>query len=133
AQAYVDFILVEPWYKFDFASELKRLWSDAPRSGPNLVRRWERRFALTTELLVKEAYARLINIGTQAAYDAPQPVTAVVVTKAPQVDASHPKFETIAADRGAVLATVPRYQEFSVYSRWLASQGMDFVEIAGNR
>ena len=63
AQAYVDFIRIEPWYKFDFWSQLKTLWTTVPTTGPNLIRKWERRFALTSELLVKEGYARLIKLG----------------------------------------------------------------------
>ena len=31
-----------------------------------------------------------------------------------------------------MLATIPRYEPFTAYSRWLASQGVDFREIAGN-
>ena len=31
-----------------------------------------------------------------------------------------------------VLATMPRYEPFTAYSRWLAAQGVDFREIAGN-
>lgn len=135
AQAYVDFIRVDPWYKFDFWSQLKALWADSPWRGPNLLRRWERRFALTTELLVKEGYARLIKLGTQSIYDAPKPVTAVVLNKAAARDAAHPDYVELspAAPDGSVLATIPRYEAFTAYSQWLAGQGADFIEIAGNR
>ena len=134
AQSYVDFIRIDPWYKYDFAAQLKLLWSDVPVSGPDLLRRWERRFLLTNELLVKEGYARLIKLGTQSIYDAPKPTTAVVLSKAPQADAKHPDFVLLSAiGPGQVLATIPRYEGFTVYGRWLASQGIDFVEIAGNQ
>ncbi|MGA0611890.1 hypothetical protein [Caldimonas sp. KR1-144] len=133
AQAYVDFIRVEPWYKFDFASQLKALWSELPLRGENLLRRWERRFALTSELLVKEGYARLIKLGTQSIYDAPKPVTAVLLSKAPQPDAAHADFAALPGDASrGVLATIPRYEGFTAYSRWLAAQGIDFREVAGN-
>jgi len=135
AQSYVDFIRVEPWYKYDFWSQLKILWSDVPTGGPGLLRRWERRFLLTNELLVKEGYARLIKLGTQSIYDAPKPTTAVVLNKAPAPDADHPEFVLLnpAPQAGPVLATIPRYEGFTTYARWLAAQGVDFVEIAGNR
>jgi hypothetical protein len=136
AQAYVDFIRVDPWYKFDFGSQLRTLWTQVPRTGPDPIRKWERRFALTSELLVKEGYARLIKLGTQSLYDAPKPVTAVVLNRAPEdgLDA-HPDYRPLGAPRsdGLVLATVPRYEGFTAYGRWLAAQGVDFVEIAGNR
>ena len=133
AQAYVDFIRIEPWYQFDFLAPLRQLWSEVPLSGPNLIRRWERRFALTTELLVKEGYARVIKLGTQSVYEAAKPVTAVVLNKAPEVDATtYPDYAARSASGPDVLATIPRYESFMVYSRWLANQGIDFREIAGN-
>jgi hypothetical protein len=134
AQAYVDFIRVDPWYLFDFGAELRRLWAQGlPLSGPDLIRRWERRFALSTELLVKAGYAHAIQLGTHAIYDAPLPVTAVVLSGAPARDAAHPDYAPLEAGAAGVLATIPRYEGFTAYSRWLAGQGIDFREIAGNR
>jgi len=133
AQAYVDFIRLEPWYRFDFLAPLARLWSALPFSGANLIRRWERRFALSTELLVKEGYARLIKLGTQSVYDAPRPTTAVVLDKRPEPDlTAFPDYAARPASGPEVLATLPRYEPFTAYSRWLAAQGIDFREIAGN-
>lgn len=133
AQRYVDFIRVEPWYLFDFGRELKSLWSDTPTSGPDLIRRWERRFALTTELLVKTGYGRLITWATRSIYEAPRPVTAVVLDAMPPRDeATHPDLVVLQPAAGAVLANVPRYQAFTDYARWLADQRVEFREIAGN-
>jgi hypothetical protein len=132
AERYVDFIRVDPWYLFDFGSELKTLWSDAPTSGPNLTRRWERRFLLTTELLVKSGYGKLIKLGTQSIYDAPKPVTAVVLTAMPPRDASHADFTVLQIAGPQVLATIPRYEGFTTYARWLAANHADLREIAGN-
>lgn len=132
AQSYVDFIRVEPWYRYDFWQQLRVLWSSVPTSGPNLVRRWERRFALSTELLVKEGYARLIKLGSQSIYEEARPLTAVVLSRAPVPDpARFPDFKRL--DTGAaVVALLPRYEGFTTYSRWLAAQGVDFLAIAGN-
>ena len=132
AQRYVDFIRVDPWYLFDFGAELKTLWSDVPTSGPNLTRRWERRFLLTTELLVKSGYGKLIKLATHSIYDAPKPVTAVVLTAMPPRDAAHPDFVVLQTAGPQVLATVPRYEGFTTYARWLAADHVDFREIAGN-
>lgn len=129
AQSYVDFIRVDPWYLFDFWGPLKQLWSTVPLRGPDLIRRWERRFALTSELLVKAGYGQLIRIGSQTVYDAPKPVTAVVLSRALPADAQHPDYKPLG--EGA-LATIPRYEGFTTYSLWLAAQGVDFREIAGN-
>ncbi len=132
AQRYVDFIRVEPWYLFDFGAELKTLWSDAPVSGPDLIRRWERRFLLTTELLVKSGYGKLIGFGTHSIYDAPKPVTAVVLSALPARDAAHPDLVVLRTAGPQALATIPRYEGFTTYARWLAVEGIDFREIAGN-
>lgn len=133
AQEYVDFIRVDPWYRFDFWRRLKTLWSDVPLLGPDAIRRWERRFALTSELLVKEGYARLIKVGTTSLYDAPKPVTAVVLDRAPAADPAHAEF-VLLQDAGpqGIVATMPRYEGFTTYARWLAAQGIDFRAIAGN-
>lgn len=133
AQAYVDFIRVEPWYKFDFWSQLKTLWCDVPLAGRDVARKWERRYALTTELLIKEGYARLIKLGSETVYDAPKPVTVVVLSRHPAVDGAHPDYQPLSATpSGPVLATIPRYEAFTAYGLWLARQGVDFVSIAGN-
>ncbi|MEQ1806504.1 MAG: hypothetical protein ABL900_14110 [Burkholderiaceae bacterium] len=135
ARAYVDFIRIDPWYLFDFWSRFTELWQTAPLEGPNLVRRWERRFALSTELLVKEGYARLIKLGAQSIYDAPKPVTVVVLSRAPEAEpGKHAEFRILQGGTGGapVLATLPRYEAFTNYSAWLAAQGIDFLEIAGN-
>ena len=134
AQRYVDFIRVDPWYLFDFGAELKTLWLDVPTSGPNLVRRWERRFLLTTELMVKSGYGKLIKLATHGLYDAPRPVTAVVLTAMPPRDAAtHPDVVVLQSAGAQVLATIPRYEGFTDYARWLAGAHVDFREIAGNR
>jgi hypothetical protein len=136
AQAYVDFIRVEPWYRFDFVAPLHELWSDAtPPTGANLLRKWERRFALSTEYLVKASYAWLIGMGTQSVYDAPQPVTALVLDRVP-APLRAPltglrRLDAPSAD--AVLVTVPRYRALMAYAQALAAQGVGFREIAGNR
>ncbi len=138
AQAYVDFIRVDPWYLFDFIAPLRELWGPTPMFGANLLRKWERRFALSTEYLVKAGYAWLIKLGTQSVYEAAKPVTAVVLDRAPAALATAlPELRRLdggaGADGQAVLVTVPRYRAFLAYAQALAAQGLTFREIAGNR
>ncbi len=132
AQDYVDFIRVDPWYLFDFQSRLTSLWK-LPMSGPNSIRRLERRFALSSEYLVKEAYARLIKFATRSIYEAPKPVTAIVLDRMPSQSGTYPEFNMLGVVGDEVVATIPRYDAFTDYSRWLADQGVSFLEIAGNR
>ncbi len=134
ADAYVDFIRIDPWYLFDFVSPLRELWAATPAMGNNLLRKWERRFALSTEYAVKAGYAWLIKQGTQSIYEAARPVTAVLLDRAP---APLPRnlLELRRLDSGseAVLVSVPRYRAFMAYAQALAEQGLAFREIAGNR
>ena len=133
AQRYVDKIRVDPWYKFDFAAELRTLWSDVPRGGWEQVRRWERRYALTTELIVKAAYARIIGYGSESVYEAPKPVTAIVLDHPPAANAPDlAEFAVLRTGDRRELATVPRYQAFTDYAIRLAAQGSDLYEVAGN-
>lgn len=133
AKDYVRFIRIQPWYEYNFDKALVDLWRDLPSIGPNMLRKWERRFALTTEYLIKTSYARLIKLGTQSIYDAPLPVTSIVMAPVPAANASLPELKLITKLPGdAVLATVPRYEAFSTYAQALAMQGISFSEIAGN-
>lgn len=135
AHDYVKFLDTAPWYEFDFISQTRRLWSDSSTLGPHPLRKWERRYFLTTELLVKAAYGKLIKLATKSAYDAPSPVTAVIVDR--QLDASWlagNDFKLLATlPDGSTLGTLPRYTPFTPLAIGLVKQGVRFQEIAGNR
>jgi hypothetical protein len=118
AQQYVDFIRVRPWYEFDFFGRLTELWRDVPMSGAGKVRKIERRYALTTEYLVKAAYGKLIEKATHAGYERPRFVTHVAYRTAP--------------GSAPTTALLPRYEAFTGAARELASHGANFCEIAGN-
>ena len=134
AQDYVEFIRIRPWYEYDFYGKLKGLWRETPCGGPHLLRKWERRYALTTEYAVKAVYGKFIMFGTHAAYDTPLPVTAIIVDHPPADTSTLPDFKVLQSlNDGAVLATVPRYDDFMRYADHLAAQGLQFREIAGNQ
>ena len=134
AQDYVDFIRVLPWYEYDFWGQLKTLWTVVPWKGPDMLRKWERRFALTTEYGIKAIYGQLIKLATKSIYDTPLLVTAIVTQPAPASNPVLPDLKILKVlPDGAALATIPRYEAFMVYAQALAAQGVDFREIAGNR
>jgi hypothetical protein len=134
AKDYVNFIRVLPWYEYDFWSKLKGLWQDTPLFGQDIIRKWERRFALTTEYGIKVIYGQFIKIATKSMYETPLLVTAIHVNPAPQPD---PKLTEVKLLKnsldGSALIAVPRYEAFMVYAHGLALQGLDFREIAGNQ
>jgi hypothetical protein len=112
-QQYVDFIKDKPWYQFDFTSKLKDLWTSTSLLGDHIVRKWERKYWLTSELLVKIAYGKLIGLGTQQVYEEAIPSTAVIL-------------------ENDTLVMLPRYDKFSDAASDLANKGHSFKEVAGN-
>lgn len=134
ARAYVDFIRIEPWYKFDFITPLKRLWTETPLTGPHLLRKWERRYLLTSEWMVKAAYAALIRKATGSAFEAPKPTTlAVVENLSADAIAGLPDAQRLQQRGSQSLLSLPRYQPFTDNAIALAKRGADFDDIAGNR
>jgi hypothetical protein len=131
AQDYVDFIRKEPWYLYDFGAKLKGLWTDTPLRGPNLLRKWERRYALTTEYLVKAAYGKLIERATRAAYVPALMTTQVVAANVP---AALPAGVVLVKPLpgGQAVLDLPRYFAFRLAATELAAHGARLTDIAGN-
>jgi hypothetical protein len=134
ASDYVGFIRVRPWYEYDFDRELVRLWTEVPLAGPGLIRRYERKYILTTEFIVKAIYGRLIGGGTHATYAPELSETAVVLDRRPPPGTPLRDFEVLSMDAVVpVLARAPRYQAFTEFAVALSAAGVSFAEIAGNR
>jgi len=135
AQDYVDFIRIEPWYKYDFLAQLKRLWTETGFLGHDQLRKWERKYFLTTEIAAKAAYGWVIKKATQASFEQPIPQTAIVVDRLPEASMARlPELKVLKTlENGSVLALVPRYEAFMHHAATLAKDGVCFQEIAGNR
>ncbi len=104
AQDYVDFIRDQPWYEYDFMKQLAGLWRETSFLGPDVVRKLERKYALTTEYLIKGGYAWLIKKATKASYDEPLPVTAVVIDRLPPgFEKDFPKTQIVRAGDPALV------------------------------
>jgi hypothetical protein len=133
AQDYVDFIRKEPWYLYNFWAKLKGLWTSTPAFGPDMLRKWERRYALTTEYLIKAVYGKLIELATRAAYEPALMTTEVIANRAPDSLAGQPgiKVLQILPDGRAVME-LPRYFDFRIAATRLADKGVQLVDIAGN-
>lgn len=134
AQEYVDFIRERPWYEFDFASRLRSLWTDTGFAGPDLLRKWERKFVLSTEYGIKMLYGQLIKFATGSVYEAAAPVTSIVTRPVPAPDPRLPELKIVQTlPDGRALITVPRYEAFMHYAQALANKEIFMEEIAGNR
>jgi hypothetical protein len=125
---------VRPWYEFDFTTRLKRLWTQTSLNGPHLLRKLERRYALTTEYLVKAVYGKIIEKATHTAYEKPILTTRVVVGPWPACEKAPPDVALISQPTAdEALLSLPRYQDFMAPATALAICGAEFKEIAGNR
>lgn len=134
AADYVDFLRERPWYEFDFLARLRGLWTATPALGPDMLRKWERRYALTTEYAAKALYGRLIGGGTRSTYERPILVTAAWIDRLPPgLEAELPELRVLARrGDGSALVTLPRYAPFTAAAATLAARGVTFREIAGN-
>jgi hypothetical protein len=134
AQEYVDFIRYKPWYEFDFLSRLRGLWTRIDLAGPNVLRKWERKYALTTEYAVKGAYGWLIGKATHSAYDTPIESTSVLVDSWETCTRTPAGVSVISkVSESEALLALPRYEGFMMPAVALARCGAEFREIAGNR
>ncbi len=130
ARSYVDFIKDRPWYEFDFKTQLIQLWSDVPFWGSHFLRKVERRYILTSELLVKHWYGKLIGAGTQTVYEVALPTTVVVLDRVPVKTSPEMILKTLSDS--AVVIKLPRYDRFRDAIREVAKQGISIREVAGN-
>jgi hypothetical protein len=71
AAEYGTFLHTIPWYGFPFSEKIGPLWETTP-AEPNVVRKVERRLALTLEYGIKAGYGWAIKLGTESVYDPEQ-------------------------------------------------------------
>ena len=133
ATEYGTFMHTMPWYEFPFAEKLRQLWSSTPARGPHMIRKWERRLALTTEYAVKAVYGRLIGGGSHATYGQEDlTIRARIENSSSAVFADGTVKKVQDLPKGQVLVTVPRYEAFTARAMLMLQQGVRFVDIAGN-
>lgn len=130
AKNYVNFIKVEPWYKFDFMDALTGLWKDTDFFGDGFVRKIERKYFLTTEYLAKASYGYLIKKVTGASFETPIPYSSVLIKGNYPANAQIGLIDTI---NGNDLLKLPRYNNFTINLIKLAEDNKDFIEICGNK
>lgn len=132
--SYLKFIEDLPWYEYNFNHQLKTLWYDVPLSGPHTLRKLERRYYLTTELLIKSAYGKLIKLATKSAYGTAALNTTVVIDKLPMnLTALNGDANAKPLPDGSMQLDMPRYARFVPAATALAIRKVNFIEIAGNR
>jgi FAD/FMN-containing dehydrogenase len=134
---YAGFMRNTPWYEFPFGEQLRAFWRGPATAGFWTIRGLERRLAVTLELGTKAVYAKAIAKATGAAY-APEDLTIEAwVRPGAGGEAALSKTEGVEVLRrfGAAgdLVRLPRYETLQPVLARLASRGVRFVQIAGNR
>ena len=135
AADYAAFLHHTPWYAYPFGSRLRELWNWQRLRHGGSVRGIERRLSLSTELLFKAGWGGVIGLATRGSF-APEATEVVAWTRPfPQqelpVDLGIRRLDPPAED--ATLLAIPRYEPFTAGVSALAREGVEFVEISGNR
>ncbi len=132
ADDYAAFLRQVPWYEYPFGKTLGRFWSETPLTGGNVIRKAERRVALSLEWGIKSVYAKAIAIGA-ASSPAPLRIRSVVVGLTDEDVAADPRITLIERHGDKAIIETDRYATLTEIIRGLAARNRDFSEIAGNR
>jgi hypothetical protein len=133
AAEYGAFMHTTPWYEFAFGARLRTLWSETPLWGPHVVRKWERRAALTTEYAAKAVYAWVIRTATKSAYEPEALEIQAWIQRVPPEAFRDPRVVPVhQVGEGSFIVRLPRYEAFTAVVLSLAAQGVRFVNVAGN-
>lgn len=133
-RAYGELIYSEPWYKFQFSSWAKRIWSETPFWGKNFIRKFERKLFFTLEFGFKSLYAKLIQYGAEATYEA-STGQVILTVKAPEIDPSSidSRIQVLKnLGENEYILSIPRWGDFSEIVPILSDAGFQFITIAGN-
>jgi hypothetical protein len=133
AKEYGEFLHMIPWYFFPFREKLQGLWQETNLSGPNLIRKWERKLALTTEYGLKVLYAGFTRLGAQATYGGADVEKIYAVTEGLTAAMLSSDLELIKEiDDNRQLIRMTRFERFTQLVPGLTDSGIRFIEIAGN-
>jgi hypothetical protein len=122
-----------PWQQFPFGARLQRLWSATPMWGPHVLRKWERRVALSVEYGVKAlcASAARLLAATPADKDTAR-LHAWVGNATPAVLQANGAETITTVGPGSFIVTLPRGDAFTRSLAGLIGGGVKVLDVAGN-
>jgi len=134
AAEYGTFLHTIPWYEFPFGAKLNGLWTETDLWGPNIIRKAERKTALSIEYGSKALYGWVIRQGTQGVYSAEDlHIHLWVKGVSPEMMQREPDVQLVKMlDAQQAIVVMPRYEAFTQIVPRLTQQGVQFIEIAGN-
>lgn len=133
AKEYGEFLHMTPWYFFPFREKLQALWAETSSRGPNPIRKWERKIALTAEYGLKVLYAGLTKLGAEATYGGADVEKIYAVTEGLTDEMLSSDLElSKEIDGNRKLIRMTRFERFTQLVPGLTERGLRFIEIAGN-
>jgi len=129
---YGEFLHMTPWYFFPFKEKLQGLWQIS-LWGPDPIRKWERKFALTLEYGGKALYGGFTKWGSEATYGGSDTEKIYAVTSGTQDDMLNKDLEVVEQSDDQQLIRITRFEYFSDTVPGLMEKGVHFIEIAGNK
>jgi len=139
AHDYADFIHYHPWYEFSYMNSLSGLWKDTDLYGPHVVRKWERKIILSAQYIVKSAYASLIGMASSTVYGTGSSRTYFLMKNVPDYAFTSAfkndvKIQMVKkVNNNEYIASLPHGQSFTDIIPILASDNVQFEDIAGNK
>lgn len=130
---YASSLNTAAWYDFDYKTQLKKLWSETSFFGANMHRKLERKYVLTSEFLVKIAYAELIKFGSNSMYGEVPTTTVIVTDRITEKIKRDETVEVLSSQNGAHVLRIPRYTAFTETAGRIANEGVNISEVAGNK
>lgn len=133
ADDYARFLQKDPWYDFPFGERLQAFWSRVPMSGGSMVRKLERRVALSLEWGGKALYAAAMRSAAAAAMPFPTRIRSVVRGLDSTDLAADPRITMVRTmPGGAAVIETDRYGVLTGVIAGLVERNRELSEIAGN-
>jgi hypothetical protein len=122
-----------PWQQFPFGARLQQLWAGTPMWGPHVLRKWERRVALSAEYGVKAicASAARLLAATPSDNDTAR-LHAWVGGATPAVLQANGVEIVSTVGPGSFIVTLPRGDAFTRSLAGLIGGGVKVLDVAGN-
>jgi hypothetical protein len=131
AREYADFVCIRPFYEFHFARALKQLWRVTPLWGKHPIRKWERKFILSTDYGLEAIYAEILQAASHITYgiESADTYAWIEIENAPaSLFQELPRVKIVAETaRQSYVVIIPRYQEFTDMAVSLAKHDVHFV------
>lgn len=134
-EEYGEFLTVTPWFDFPFFQKITGLWTETSLFGPDMIRKMERKFALTLEYEIKGIYGAIMHFATNSTYAPSRPTIEVEASNIPEgLLEKYPEIQVLNQTDGAnKLIAMPHFKRFSELSPELLRRGVIFNSVAQNK